>query len=34
VEFHDVLRIGDEVNRLSRIARIEPKQDAPARCAS
>src|SRR5438093_129884 len=26
VEFHDVLRIGDEVNRLSRIARIEPKQ--------
>jgi len=24
--FHDVLRIGDEVKRLSRIARIEPKQ--------
>ncbi len=26
VGFHDALRIGDEVNRLSRIARIEPKQ--------
>src|SRR5207245_9427011 len=26
VGFHDVLRIGDEVNRLWRIARIEPKQ--------
>jgi 3-methylfumaryl-CoA hydratase len=24
--FHDALRIGDEVNRTSRIARIEPKQ--------
>jgi 3-methylfumaryl-CoA hydratase len=26
VGFHDALRIGDEVSRLSRIARIEPKQ--------